>query len=162
MSETMDVLNRALKLEQEGQAFYLQAAQRTLDARGAAMFRSLADDEQKHAAMIQRQIDALHRGEGWLPPESVAEPIDLDTPLFPRGAEALEKAVPTNTNELEALAFALKIENDSFDLYSHTAKTSEDPAAKQMYMYLAAAERTHFNLLMSNYESIASLGGWVS
>ena len=155
-------LNKALGLERRGRSFYLEAADRTADPRGTGMFRSLADDEVLHADMIQRQIDALTQGEGWALPGGVVEvDADLETPLFPKGKQELEKAIRPDASDLEALWFALKIENDSFELYAQQAKTVTDPNAKRMYEYLADAERSHFNLLMLNYESISSMGGWV-
>ena len=158
----MVALQEALELEQRGQAFYTEAAERTVNETGKEMYRSLADDEVLHAKMIQRQIDALEQGEGWQAPDVAPEgEVDLDSPLFPEGEEELAEAVQPDAGEREALLFALKIENDSFDLYQKQAKGATDPNARQMYEYLAAAERTHFNLLMTNYESLERYGGWV-
>ena len=158
----MMALQEALELEQRGQAFYTEAAERTVNETGKEMYRSLADDEVLHAKMIQRQIDALEQGKGWQAPDAAPEgEVDLDSPLFPEGEEELAEAVQPDAGEREALLFALKIENDSFDLYQKQAKGATDPNARQMYEYLAAAERTHFNLLMTNYESLERYGGWV-
>jgi len=158
----MLALQKALDLEQRGKAFYEQAAGRTVDEKGKAMFSSLADDEVLHAEMIQRQIDALDAGKGWQAPGVAAEGgVDLDTPLFPEGKGGLEQAVQPDASDRDALLFGLKIESDTFDLYQKQAKASTDPNARQMYEYLTAAERTHFNLLMTNYESLSGYGGWV-
>ncbi len=160
-NDALDVLKKALKLEQDGKAFYRQAAERTADPKGKAMFASLADDEVMHAGMIERQIAALTEGEDWLSLDLVIRDVDLDSPLFPQGKAAFEKAVAADSNELEALAFALGIENDSYELYAKMAMMADDLNARQMYQYLAAAERTHFDLLMSNYESLSTMSGWV-
>jgi rubrerythrin len=158
----MVALQEALDLERRGKSFYEQAAERTVNESGKAMFRSLAEDEVLHAEMIQRQIDALDAGEGWQALGVAAEgEVDLDTPLFPEGKEELEEAVEPDASDRDALLFGLKIENDSFDLYQKQAKAATAPNARQMYEYLTAAERTHFNLLMANYESLSGYGGWV-
>jgi rubrerythrin len=158
---TMTALQKALDLERRGKAFYEQAAGRTVDEKGKAMFSSLAEDEVLHAEMIQRQIDALDAGKGWQAVDVAAEgKVNLDTPLFPEGKEALKEAVHPDANDLDALLFGLKIESDSFDLYQQQAKAATDPNARQMYEYLAAVERSHFNLLMTNYESLSGYGGW--
>jgi rubrerythrin len=156
------VLQQALDLEQQGYEFYTQAAERTVDATGKEMLLSLADDEVLHQKVIQRQIDALGQGEGWVLPEGISEvDADLSTPLFPAGKVELEKAIRPDAGDLDALLFALKIENDSFALYTEQAKKATDPNAKRLYEFLVDAERTHFNLLMSNYESLNSDAGWV-
>jgi len=158
----LSVLKQALELEKEGRRFYQQAAKRTADAKGAALFRSLADDEDKHRRIIQKQIDALTKEQDWLDVQEIGDiQVDLQTPLFPAGRLALEKAVQPDASDLDALLFALKIENDSFDLYARQAQASQDLNATRMFGFLADAERTHFNLLMLNYESLSSHGGWV-
>lgn len=60
-------LNQAIELEIKGQRFYLEAAECTTDPKGEEMFRSLADDEVIHERILRRQLDALTRGEGWVP-----------------------------------------------------------------------------------------------
>lgn len=158
----MVALQKALELEKRGQAFYVEAAERTVNETGKEMYRSLADDEDLHAAMIQRQIDALGAEAGWQAPGVAPEGrVDLDSPLFPQGGKGPAEAVQPDASDRDALLFALKIENDSFELYRTQAQAATDPNAKQMYGYLAAAERTHFDLLMTNYESLQQYGGWV-
>jgi len=158
----LSALKQALELEQKGYEFYQQAAKRTADPKGATMFRSLADDEATHRRVIQRQIDALTKGQGWLRLTEVGDvKADLHTLLFPAGKLELEKAIRPDASDLDALLFALKIENDSFDLYATQAKANQDPNARRTFEFLTDAERSHFNLLMLNYESLSSLGGWV-
>jgi rubrerythrin len=158
----LTVLRQALELEQRGHEFYVQAAERTVDPTGKEMLLSLAGDEELHQKAIQRQIDALTGGEGWVIPEEIPEvDVDLSTPLFPAGKVELEKAIRPDASDLDALLFALKIENDSFALYAEQAKQVTDPNAKRLYDYLVDAERTHFDLLMSNYESLNSRAGWI-
>jgi len=161
VTTALKALAQALGLEQRGQQFYQEAAERTTDPKGVETFRSLADDEVLHADFIQRQIDALQKGEGWQVPEGLEEgDAALDTPLFPKGKVNLEKAIRADASDMDALLFGLKIENDSFDLYAGQAKAAADPVAKEVYERLAAAERTHFDLLMSNYEHLSTLGSW--
>ena len=155
-------LQQALELERTGYRFYTEAAERTQDAKGSEMFRSLASDEGMHRQYIERQIDALSADEGWVLPEGIKDvEVDLAAPLFPEGKIDLQKAIQPDASDLDALLFALKIENDSFDLYTKQAKAAQDPNAKRLYEYLVDAERTHFNLLMLNYESLSSNAGWV-
>jgi rubrerythrin len=158
----MTVLEQALELEKRGYAFYTQAAERTADATGKTMLLSLAGDEMLHRKFIQREIDSLGKGEGWvLPDEVTAVDADLSSPLFPEGKIELDKTIRPDASDLDALLFALKIENDSFALYSAQAKAATDPNAKRLYEFLVDAERTHFNLLMANYESLNSRASWV-
>lgn len=156
----LDALKQAIDLEIKGHAFYLQAAERVTDPKGAAMFRSLAADEVMHKDILNRQLESLTGGTGWVLPEG-AEKVkaDLEAPLFPEGKE-IDTAVQPDTSEMSALLFALNIENDSFNLYAEQARAAQDASAKQLYEFLVNAERTHFDLLMLNYESLSTTGHW--
>ena len=165
----LTALNQAIELEIEGQRFYLKAAERTSNPKGAEIFRSLADDEVIHEHILRRQLEALGKGEGWVPvlsmveglPEGVAEVTsDPTLSLFPEGEEMLQKAVQPDASDLDALLFALQIENKSFNLYRELAQTTDDPNGKRMYEYLADAERGHFEQLMLNYEHLSTVGSW--
>ncbi len=158
----LEALSQALRLEQEGRAFYLQAAKDTVDEKGQAMFQSLADDEAKHASMVQRQLYAIEGGGGYvLLPDVQVPDIDLGKKLFPPDAGAIRSAADQASNELEVLHMALDNEMRSYDLYCEAAKATTDEAGRAMYAWLAQAEMEHFDLLMSNWESLTAMGGWV-
>jgi rubrerythrin len=176
-STALAALNQAIELEVEGQRFYLKAAECTTNPKGAEMFHSLADDEVIHERILRHQIDALTRGEGWVPvlpvpsaaegstverlPEGAAEvTTDLTALVFPKGEKVCGEAVRSDDSDLDALLFALQIENKSFDLYRELAQTTDDPNGKRMYVYLAEAERGHFERLMLNYEHLSTVGSW--
>ena len=127
------------------------------------MFRSLADDEVIHERILRRQLEALEEGEGWILPDDVGEVTsNLTSSLFPEGEKMLEKAVRPDASDLDALLFALQIENQSFNLYYKLAQTTDDPNGKRMYEFLADAERGHFEWLMLNYEHLSTAGSWAS
>lgn len=154
-------LLQAWALEEEGINFYRGAAERTGDPSGQQMFLALARDEEDHLRMLERQWQALSGGEGWLPLSGVkVEPIDWEKPLFPGGREGLERAIRRDTAEKDALWFGLDIEIRSYQLYTQAAKDTVDPRGREMYQFLAQAERRHFDTLMLRYEAIAGPSGW--
>ena len=126
------------------------------------MFLSLADDERIHLEAVERQLHAMKRQGTYVDLPNLEVPdTDLDLKLFPPERQELKERIGVNPNELEALHVALDIEMRSHELYRTAAKETKDEAGNRMYRWLAGAEMTHFNLLMSNYESLVSLGGWV-
>ena len=155
--KALEVLAKGMRLEEDGRKFYLKAAEETIDPKGKEMFLSLADDERSHYEVIKRQYDSLMKEGKWVvvPEEHNIEPVDLDKPLFPPGKEGLKGVVPPEASEMDALLFALEIENDSYNLYRQAALEADDPVAREMYIYLSNAERTHFDLLMANWEYLA-------
>ena len=158
--DPIETLNKALCLTQERAQFYLRVAVRAVDPKAAAMFRSLAEDEQHHARIIQSRIDAWVKGEEWVVPECVlaCNPV-LTEPLFPGGKAAFEKTVRPDASDLDALLYALRSETHAYNLYVEQAHEASASTAK-MYEYLADAERAHFDQLMLSYESIQGRGGW--
>ena len=158
----LQALRQAMRLEEDGYRFYTQAAERTGDPRGQEMFRSLADDERLHLRIVRDQYEALKGGRGWVPvPETLEfKPVDLDKPLFPLGKEVGERAIGSEASDIDALLFALQIENESYEMYRKAATETDDPTGKTMYQYLADQERTHFEILMLNYEHLVSAGSW--
>jgi len=158
----LEPLRQAMRLEQEGHRFYLEAAERVADSRGAEMFRSLARDEELHLRTIRRQYEALSEGKGWVAvAEKPERPIDLDKPLLPPDKETLERTIKAETGAVEVLHFALEFENNVYNLYRKAAAETTDPTGKAMYEWLSGQELEHFNLLMLNYEYLARSGHWL-
>lgn len=160
--KALTALSQALQLEREGRAFYLKAAEEVQDVRCRRTFLSLADDERMHEEMIVRQLHTLEgAGRYVLLPDLEAPAIDLNAKIFPPDLGKAGPQVKTSKSELDALHLALENEIKSYDLYRHAALETEDEAGRRMYTWLAGAEMTHFNLLMTNYEAIARESGWV-
>jgi len=161
VKNAMQVLEDAKCLEQQGQAFYSQAAKRIKNPKGKKIFRQLAKDEVAHEKLIQREILNLIKEGYWVELlETQGPACELAPEIFPRGREGLAKAVNADPDDVEAILTGLDMENKSYDLYRTEAEKAKDPVARQLYEFLASQERDHFNLLMANYESMVTLGGW--
>jgi rubrerythrin len=157
----MNVLEEAKCLEQQGQAFYTQVAKKIKNPKAKKLFRSLAKDEAMHERLIQREVLNLIKKGYWVELlETQGPACELAPSIFPQGREGLQKAVKANPDDVDALMTALDMENKSYDLYRSEAEAAKDPAARQMYEFLAGQERNHFDLLMSNYEAMVQLGDW--
>lgn len=154
-------LGKAIGIEKDGRRFYLQAAERTTDPRGKEIFLSLAYQEEEHLRIVEKQYGSLSKGRGWLPLAKARGEVDLESPLFPPGREALEKMVRPDDTDLDALLLALRFENESYELYRKGYAETDDPQGKAMYEYLADMERGHFETLMRNYEHLSRTGSWL-
>lgn len=154
----LEALKLAAHKEQDARKFYLESAERVKDACGREMFLTLADEEQHHRTMVQRVYESLVGGGGWIEFAEAAAVAEFE-PLKKR--ENLKREVGEATGEADALLLAIQLENDSYDLYTQQAEQVSDPAGKQMYRYLAQAERRHFDILMLNYEHMITTGGFL-
>ncbi|MFO7696594.1 MAG: ferritin family protein [Anaerolineae bacterium] len=157
----MNALSGALKLEQDGYGFYVKAAERVQDETVKQTMLSLAEDEKIHEAMIARQMQALREEGGFVVvPGVTATATDLSQRLFPPDPAAIKGKVGDLSGELEAIQMALEVESSSYDYYRQTSLVTEDVEGQAMYRWLASAELTHFNILMSNYEAINQRITW--
>jgi rubrerythrin len=161
VENALKALEEAKCLEQEGQDFYRNTAQKVGNAKAKEMFLSLAEDEAMHQRLIQRQIDSLTAQGQWVElPEAKGAKCDLSQDIFPQGRAGLEKVLKAEPTEAEALMMALEFETKSYDKYRREAEAATDAAAREMYEFLASQERLHFDLLMTKYESLVRYGGW--
>ncbi len=156
----LTILDQAMGIEREGQAFYLKAAGIARDAKGQEMFRSLAGEEQIHYDVLRRAHTSLSSGGGWVPPQVKAAPVNLARQLFPKGAKGLEAAVNPEASERDALIFGLGIESRSFNLYVRSARETADPLGRQTFEQLASQEEAHFDLLMMRFDGLFGPVTW--
>jgi rubrerythrin len=157
----LELLQRAAENERDTQRFYLDAAGRTGNPHGREMYRFLADEETLHLRIVQMQIDALTHGHGWVaPPEVQPGPFEDLPTLFKEPREKLRKRIRPDDRDLDALLVALEIEDNSFKAYSQALGRTDDPVGRQILGYLARAERSHFDLVMQNYESLLYRQHW--
>lgn len=160
-NKALEALQQAIRLETDGQRFYLEAAEKTSDARGKDMFRSLAKDEVTHLKLVKDQYQALKKTGEWAAgPALKVKPVDLDKPIFPKGKQAAEKAVKSDYTERDALLFAMNIESDSYNLYRKSAQETASARGKEVYTFLAGEEQTHFDIVMMRYELVAGPQAW--
>jgi rubrerythrin len=150
-----------MRLEAEGRGFYLRAAQALGDETVRQTFTDLAGDEATHLKVVQQQYQALSGGGQWQDiPGVPRHRLDWDRPLFPRGREAVQKAIASTATPQEALLFGLHLETRSFDLYHQAATAAVEVPERQVFQFLAGEERHHWDLLMLRYEALSGPTGW--
>lgn len=151
----LEILKRAMKLEQNGREFYLRAANISHEADAVQMFRRLADDELDHYNFLQREYAEVLCNDSWceiLELEDVEAP-DEKTPIFPK-KEDIGKTLPDDASLEDVLIFALDAEDKTVELYQKSAKEVEDPQAKEFFSRLARVEMGHFSTVLQRYESL--------
>ena len=161
--KALEALQQAIRLETEGQRFYLEAAEKSQDSKGKDMFQMLAGDEEIHLRLVQKQYQSLKETGQWATnPPLKQKPVDLDKPLFPKGKEGAEKTITPDFSEVDALLFALDVESKSYNLYRLAAQEADSATGKEMYTFLAGEERIHFDTLMLRYDLVAGPQAWTS
>lgn len=141
----MNIFDFAMKMEQDGKAYYEKLAAETDIVGLKNIFTSLAVDEQKHYETIQA--------------------IKTDTKLKMTDSTVLEAAknlfeefaVDRNIGaslkkSLDGYQHARKIEADSVRLYEDMAKKEINPEVAQILLKIANEEKKHFNIMDNLYD----------
>jgi rubrerythrin len=156
----IEALRQAMLNEEKTRDFYLESAAKVVDDKGRKTFNELAVEEGVHMTIVRKQYESLKAGLGWTAVADFAHLQDVDiTPLQYR-RDQMRSQVRESTTDLEALALAAEMENNSFVYYTEQYASTTDPLAKRLYGSLIKAERTHFNTVMTNWEALIKTGFW--
>jgi rubrerythrin len=148
-------LNDALCREQEVVDFYLKASKRTKNNGGIQMFNDLAEEASLQVNLLEKQIEVLTENNTWMLPDCVlACEYNLENAPYPRTTKTLNREIGTDTNEVDAILYALKAENVNYGVYVKLAKSTSNDEARKFYTYLAEKTQTRLDLLMLSYEAV--------
>lgn len=142
-----DVLDFAIRLEENGEFFYREAAKKTTDGAVKALFSNLAEDEVGHKKIFEAllsKVAVFEAPEGY-PGEYLAYLHNyMDGKVIFTRDNAL--ALPTIGSTLEALDFAIQREMDAI-FYYQELKAFVTPKDHSILDAIVEEERRHFATL---------------
>lgn len=161
------VLRQAIHNEIAGQRFYRDAALHCIDPWAKEVFATLAEEEEEHTQLLLLEYEALTTQGRWIDLD-VARTSNAMTDitrfsfsgdafveeLFPQG-QSIAGAVDRLSDDLNALAFGIEMEQKAVELYSRQAAESADPAAEKAYDFLVQEEIRHYDQLKTQWEKLA-------
>ena len=153
-----NVIKEAIKLEVNGQKFFLHAEEVTQHELGKKMFRKLADEEVKHLETFSRMFSDILGGKDWkkhIRPTEFQEKSDL--------IERLKQSVTKEEGkgEVEAIRLGMELEERAIQLFQKAADDVDDPIAKEMFQKICEEEKFHYDLLQAQYDSVTHSGFWL-
>jgi rubrerythrin len=140
----IEVLKMALLLERQGMAFYEQVAGQTSSPAVRELFRTLAEEEKKHAEMLAERGGPAAAARGTVP--------DTLARLVLSGE--IRKQIGAASYEAAAISAAIDMENKAVALYSQRAGQAADPAERDLYQWLADWERGHQRFLARIHQEL--------
>ncbi len=158
-SELAAILLEAMRLERDGHAFYLAAADRTEAAAGKKMFLTLARDELQHLEMLDRAYRSWVAEGRWPAGPELPPVAGRRLPVFPEPSEAAQVVAPY-AGDLEALQRGIAAEEASIALYQQGCDASTLPAARDFYAFLVQQEEGHRTILQGEYDYLSRSGFW--
>jgi len=141
-TEKQDVIAAAIRLEQDGRQFYLDAAAGSDSTLAQETFQALADDELRHIEYI-RQISA---GDDSL--QTVNQRVyQRLRGIFADVSDDVREAVASASRDIEALDLAMEREEQSRVAYEQWREQAETEELRSLCELLEGAELFHRQLL---------------
>jgi 2,3-bisphosphoglycerate-independent phosphoglycerate mutase len=141
--EVRAAIELGYRMELDACRFYLIAAESTPDERGKALYRRLAADEERHAAMAQEQFQMALANAG----------AALTTVHETAGEH---RGLPNTTlSPVEILETAIQGEAMARDLFRECAAKARHPQARQIFEEMVQEEEEHLqHLLDARHEAV--------
>jgi len=156
--EALATLRTAMELEKKSYEFYQEAATRTLDPKGKAMFGRLAQDEIEHERKLQMQYEAIQQTGDWL--EYAEAPLAKIYKIRGRPQISASEDKARHATELDALRIAMEKEKAAYALFLQMSEETPSPTATKVFRLLAAEEDSHYLLLEAEYDNLTNTGFW--
>ncbi len=164
MPDLADILQEAIKLEQDGERYYESAANQTLNPLARSTFTSLAEREREHAELLRSYCDAVSAG-GQCP---TREEIDARgyslmataEEIFARAKEELGETSVLPEELRDVYEEAMEMERRSIRLYEEQAEAAEIEEHAEFFRYLVAQEKGHLLLLSKGQEYLSDPESW--
>jgi len=155
----ISALKYAIKMEEDGKAFYLQSCSEASNELGRKLLESLAKQEDYHRQKFTQIYEKIRQSRAW--PE-VDFKIDGGKTLRTVFAKESEKNVcaPDNDTELAVIDKARQMEGESYDFYHKRGEQADSRAEREFYETLAAEEWEHQLVLNDYYEYLKNPAGW--
>jgi rubrerythrin len=156
--DVKNAIKTAIQMEKDGYSFYIKAAAQTSSEMGRDIFESLAKDEQLHLEVFQKMFqDKVEKSEWDNLVNSSKKYADID--IFPKDLKQIEGANP-DTNELDALEFAMNSEMKAIDYYSEIKEKTKEENIRQIINEIIEQEKNHYSILQEEFDYLGKTGYW--
>lgn len=143
------ILSFAIAAEIEAQAFYGDLADKVSNAHLKNMFQEFVEEEKKHERIL---TGFRAKGTGYI--------HFKDSPDFKVSETVKRPDVSTDMQPAEAIALAMKNEQDAMNHYTSLADSCKDPEHKKIFLELASMEREHKNRMETAFVDIGYPEVW--
>ena len=167
MEGALVALQRAIYNEVVGQQFYDDAAYYCVDLWAKDIFATLAREEEEHTRLLLIEYEALKTRGRWIDLETArasTTEVDITAISFPDSGpevtlfpvqKSVGEIIDRRADDLMALAFGIKMEQEAIGLYGLQAQITREPAGRDAYQVLVQEETRHYDELRTQWEKLA-------
>jgi len=150
-SKVIDILKKAIILEQQGQSFYRSVAEQTGSEAVKNIFTIMADEEKMHEKILTDQAVKYQQSGKFESGIELGEPEEFSSQVL---TEKIKEQISASSYEAASISAAVAFEQRSVALYSERAKAAGDEAEKELYSELAKWEQTHLTFVSGIYDDL--------
>src|SRR6056297_3319824 len=132
-TQVIDILKKAIILEQQGQSFYTQVAGYTGSEAVKNIFTIMAEEEKKHEQILTEQASQYQNSGSFDFKGDIGDPEEFTREVL---SKQITEQISAASYEAASISAAIAMEQKTVDLYSAQAEQSRDAAAKKMYSEL--------------------------
>lgn len=145
-----EIIIQAIEAEQEAYEFYKAVSEKTKDEYLKELFGEFAREELEHKKLLESYIA-----------EDSVKKLTFQIAEDYQIAETVDKPkLSLDMKPAEAVALAMKEEQEAMELYLRLANVSMDPEQKNIFMKLAEMEKGHKAKLEAVYTNMAYVEVW--
>ncbi len=137
-------IEMAVKMEDEGFRHYLDGIRRVKDRAARQILREAALDELEHKHELEKALVEGYMGGG----DALSKPV----PTMNLDYVLAKKELSPNSDNREALAYAIHLEKGSIDFYKRMAEGCSGAPMAGLFERLLADESRHLQSLEDMYE----------
>ncbi|MCF7929162.1 MAG: ferritin family protein [Spirochaetales bacterium] len=142
----LDILKKAILLEQQGKALYEQVAQSTSSRGAGEVFSIMAKEETKHIEYLSKHFASVREKGAFLETDDYGKPDESFADVVLE--EEIIRQISASGFEAAAISAAIEMEKKAVSLYEKGAADTSDENAAGLYRTLADWERTHLDFLV--------------
>ncbi len=148
VEEFKKIIAGAVQAEIEAYEFYAGVAQKVQDNNMKSIFQELAGEEKQHRTFLEGVLSGAK-------PMSINESKDYGV-----SATFDKPKLSLTMKPVDAIALAVKNEEEAMDMYSRLAGVSGDKEQKELFESLARMEKGHKARLEDMYTNMAFPEAW--
>lgn len=150
----MSILEFAVKMELDGEKYYMEQAELNKGNSLNTVFLMLARDENMHAKVLQKKANKL--AYDLMPNETLSEAKNVFSDLT-----ALKSEIKQKPNQLNVYKQALENEKQSIALYQKYLSEATDDGTKKLFEYLIKQEEDHYTIIDQLVSLLTHSEEWV-
>ncbi len=162
-NEELEALQTALKTEEDGYRYYMEASERTSHPLAKKFFASVANEECNHIFLIKGFYQSLKESrEGQEITIPVAPPdykARLKT-IFEEARRDLKGTISPDTGVLDVYRNSMNLETKAANFYKGRLEVTKFPQVKKLYEWLFHFESDHYRMFAETLSYLEKPDQW--